>query len=368
MSAPSAATPTAAAATPRLQQNEVYTPTLEKAARLPDVQEPSSPAASASPTAGEALRHSLAVGLSGGGATVFSVATLMWLHTIITFQQRHGTKFGDTCKILWRQGGPRRFYRGVLPSLVTAPLCRFGDTLSNELAMIYFSRHQHRGGHGRRRNGDGWEGGPHKLPVWVATFFGSLGAAAFHATVVPLDTYKVIMQVDGKEGLSVMKKRIALRGPIAAYDGALAFAGGSLMGHYPWYLTYNLLEQNIPRNGEARSRRARSAFIGAAASIVSAGASNALRVLKVYRQSHDHPEGLSYRQSIKQIIKKDGGGVRGTLGVFVRGLGGRVAASALQVGDITMRQDGEDHRMETCFWSEIVAAVFVVVVDSPVGC
>lgn len=100
MSAPSAATPTAAAATPRLQQNEVYTPTLEKAARLPDVQEPSSPAASASPTAGEALRHSLAVGLSGGGATVFSVATLMWLHTIITFQQRHGTKFGDTCKVL----------------------------------------------------------------------------------------------------------------------------------------------------------------------------------------------------------------------------------------------------------------------------
>lgn len=45
---------------------------------------------------------------------------------------------------------------------------------------------------------------------------------------------QVIMQVDGKEGLAVMKKRIALRGPIAAYDGALAFAGGSLMGHYPW--------------------------------------------------------------------------------------------------------------------------------------
>lgn len=42
------------------------------------------------------------------------------------------------------------------------------------------------------------------------------------------------MQVDGKEGLAVMKERIRIRGPIAAYDGALAFAGGSLMGHYPW--------------------------------------------------------------------------------------------------------------------------------------
>ena len=49
------------------------------------------------------------------------------------------------------------------------------------------------------------------------------------------------------------------------------------------YLTYNLLEQNLPRKGEGRSRRARSAFIGAAASIVSAAASNAFRVLKVYR-------------------------------------------------------------------------------------
>lgn len=49
------------------------------------------------------------------------------------------------------------------------------------------------------------------------------------------------------------------------------------------------------------------------------------------RQSHDHPDGLTYRQSIKAIIKKDGGGARGALGVFGRGLGGRVAASALQV-------------------------------------
>lgn len=45
---------------------------------------------------------------------------------------------------------------------------------------------------------------------------------------------KVIMQVDGKAGMDVMRKRVALRGPLAAYDGALAFAGGSLMGHYPW--------------------------------------------------------------------------------------------------------------------------------------
>ncbi|CAN0213450.1 unnamed protein product [Ectocarpus sp. 8 AP-2014] len=304
-----------------------------------EVEQPTAPAAAGpapAVTTREALRHSFTVGLSGGGATVFSVATMMWLHTIITYQQRHGTKFGETCKILWRQGGPRRFYRGVLPSLASAPLCRFGDTLSNELAMVWFHGQQQRsssgGGNGTRISGGRGDRVDTKLPVWVATFLGSMGAAAFHAVVVPLDTYKVIMQVDGKEGLTVMKKRIATRGPVAVYDGALAFAGGSLMGHYPWYLTYNLLEQSLPRTrkGEGRSRRARSAFIGAAASIVSAAASNAFRVLKVYRQSHDRPDGLSYAKSIKQIIKKDGGGTRGVLGVFGRGLGGRVAASALQ--------------------------------------
>lgn len=91
-------------------------------------------------------------------------------------------------QILWRQGGPRRFYRGLVPSLAAAPLCRFGDTLSNELAMVWFNGQQHgsRGG----TKGDGRAGGG-KLPVWVATFLGSLGAAAFHAVVVPLDTYKV---------------------------------------------------------------------------------------------------------------------------------------------------------------------------------
>lgn len=52
---------------------------------------------------------------------------------------------------------------------------------------------------------------------------------------------------------------------------------------------------------------------------------------RLNRQSHDQPGGLTYMHSIRKIIKKDGGGVRGVLGVLGRGLGGRVAASALQV-------------------------------------
>ena len=149
-----------------------------------NVPTPRPPQPQRSVTSREALRHSFNVGLSGGGATVFSVATMMWLHTIITYQQRHGTTFADTCKTLWRAGGPRRFYRGLIPSLMAAPLCRFGDTLSNELAMVWFN--------GQRTGSSDPSGNCGKpVPVWVATFLGSMGAAAFHAVFVPLDTYKV---------------------------------------------------------------------------------------------------------------------------------------------------------------------------------
>ena len=76
------------------------TPEMAATGRANDVEPP---AASSPPppavSAGDALRHSFTVGLSGGGATIFSVATMMWLHTIITYQQRHGSSFGDTCKV-----------------------------------------------------------------------------------------------------------------------------------------------------------------------------------------------------------------------------------------------------------------------------
>lgn len=140
----------------------------------------------------EAMHHSYRVGLSGAGAMSFSVVTLMWLHTIVTYQQRYGTTFRGTFKELWRTGGVRRFYRGMIPALIVAPLCRFGDTLSNEMVMIWLQ-----GQHARResRRTEGKAVGP-ALPLWLATVLGSAGASVFHAMVVPLDTYKVIHSIN----------------------------------------------------------------------------------------------------------------------------------------------------------------------------
>lgn len=87
--------------------------------------------------------------------------------------------------------------------------------------------------------------------------------------------------------------------------------------------------------------------IGATQRNASANAPAPANANATRRQSHDKPDGLSYRQSIEQIIKKDGGGARGALGVFGRGLGGRVAASALQVKAVKGRHNIADYTEDT---------------------
>ncbi|CAM9829981.1 unnamed protein product [Discosporangium mesarthrocarpum] len=260
---------------------------------------------------GKIIHSSLESALTGAGATVFSVVSLMWLHTIITYQQKYGTKIVPTTISLWREGGIVRFYRGLVPSLAVVPFCRFGDTLFNSLAL-----HSLQG----VRLGNAQV----QVPVEVSTLIGSLGAGAFRAVILPLDTLKVLMQVEGKAGTLTLKKKITEHGVGALYQGSLAYGAGSVMGHYPWYLTYNLLEEKVPQRSALGARRTRSAGIGFAASVVSAMTSNVFRVLKVHRQSH--PEGVTYRQTIEQIKTKDGS----LRGVFGRGLWGRVGASALQ--------------------------------------
>lgn len=62
--------------------------------------------------------------------------------------------------------------------------------------MIWFNGQRAKASERRTQQSDGFGGiggahGEGALPLWVATLLGSVGAAAFHALVVPLDTYKV---------------------------------------------------------------------------------------------------------------------------------------------------------------------------------
>ncbi len=95
------------------------------------------------------------------------------------------------------------------------------------------------------------------------------------------------------------------------------------MGHYPWFYTFNKLNQVIPEYDTKAKNLLRRAGIGFVCSIVSDSISNSMRVIKTTKQTHK--ENLGYKDVVKEIINKDG--VSGLLG---RGLSTRIMTNGIQ--------------------------------------
>ena len=76
----------------------------------------------------KATKRALGSGGAGASAMVVQVCSLMWMRTIMNYQYRYGTSTAEAARLLYKQGGIRRFYRGVGPALLQGPLSRFSDT------------------------------------------------------------------------------------------------------------------------------------------------------------------------------------------------------------------------------------------------
>ena len=63
-----------------------------------------------------------------------------------------------------------------------------------------------------------------------------------------------MLQVEGKEGLALLRNKMAVSGPRVLYAGALGAASATLVGHYPWFLVYNTLNAALPQWALRRSR------------------------------------------------------------------------------------------------------------------
>lgn len=61
----------------------------------------------------------------------------------------------------------------------------------------------------------------------------SASAACFRIFLMPIDTTKTTMQVTGK--FSSVVDKVKSKGPLTLYNGALAAASATFVGHYPWY-------------------------------------------------------------------------------------------------------------------------------------
>merc|ERR1712194_746633 len=206
---------------------------------------------------------------------------------------------GDAFRNLYAQGGILRFYQGAFYALLQGPLSRFGDTAANEGVRELFKNTV--------------------FSVGTITFCASLAASVWRIVLTPVDTIKTTLQVAGRDGLVMLKKKVAKFGLWSLYDGALGNMGANLVGHYPWFAVNNQLEQVIPKS--EKHKLIRRAFIGFCSSVVSDCCSNGVRVMKVYKQTSDVP--LGYMETIQQLLEESGPAF------VVRGLGVKIISNAL---------------------------------------
>jgi len=256
----------------------------------------------------QALKSALAGGTAGAAAMGANVACLMWLRTTVNYQYRNGTTFPTALRAIYADGGIPRFYRGVLPALVQGPLSRFGDTAANTGTITLLNSYEV----------------TERLSIGVKTAVASFSAGLFRIFLMPIDTIKTTMQVTGKFTNIVEKISKTPRGLLILYDGSLAAASSTFVGHFPWFLTYNYLCAKIPEFEEDKMKElGRRALIGFCSSAVSDSISNSIRIVKVYKQSS--LVALTYTQVIQNILMESG-----WKGLFFRGLETKILSNGLQ--------------------------------------
>merc|ERR1719499_686968 len=250
----------------------------------------------------KASKKALSGGIAGMGAQAINVLTLMWMRTIMNYQYRYGGNMMEVTTKLWAEGGIPRFYRGLAPGLVQAPVSRFGDTAANDGALAALEHTT--------------------MPTAAKTMCASACAAGFRVFLMPIDAWKTTKQVEGKDGLKRLMEKTK-KHPTALWQGALGAMSATWVGHYPWFYTNNQLRASLPQFDFMYGKYVRNAVIGFASAAVSDTCSNSLRVLKTTRQTALVP--VSYADAAKEIVAKEG-----LVGLFGRGLKTRILTNGVQ--------------------------------------
>jgi len=230
------------------------------------------------------IKNSINVGLSGSFAMITQVSTLMWLRTIMNYQYVNGTTFKTSFNKLYSEGGFLRLYRGYPLALAIGPISRFGDTACNS-AVLQLTKDTN-------------------LPISIKTGMASISAGIWRIGILPIDSLKVNYQVNGS--LNTLRSTIETNGFRTLYNGGIAQSSATILGHYPWFVTYNYLNNYFPSetNDTKLKSLGRTGSIGLASSIVSDTVSNSVRVLKIYKQTDKN--NLAYSQIVNHLYKKEG--------------------------------------------------------------
>ena len=242
-------------------------------------------------------------GIAGSASMVVQVSSLMWLRTMMNYQYANGGSIKNTFQTLYKEGGIKRFYRGYSAAIFQGPLSRFGDTAMN-VGILELTKDS-------------------DLPIWFRTGLASAGASSWRLFLMPIDSFKTTLQVHGGEGFGVLKNKIRSVGPKTLWNGSGAAMSATFVGHYPWFMTYNYLNNYLENPDDTGIKKlGKQAGIGFCSSIVSDTCSNSLRVVKTYKQTYQ--EEITYRSIVKDIVKKES-----IYGLLFRGLETRILVNGL---------------------------------------
>jgi len=253
--------------------------------------------------------------LRGGVAAVLvqtvCVPTFMWMHTVTNYQYRYGGTAMDVIRALYAEGGPRRFYRGIVPALLQSAILRFGGLAVNEGLLAATANHG--------------------LSSTTAAATSSLATSVLRVVLMPLDAWQTAKQVNGEHGFRKVLEEARSR-PSTLWRGTAGSVTSTWAGFYAWCWTNNWLHEVLPISAFRDSETARSATIGFAANVAGDASSNFLRVLKTLQQTAGRE--TTYMSAAEELLRQDG--VRG---LFGRGLPTKVASSGFQGAVFLMGYD-----------------------------
>ena len=84
--------------------------------------------------------------------------------------------------------------------------------------------------------------------------------------------------------MKILAGKVGREGPFVLWHGAVAAFSATAVGHFPWFFTFNFLQEKVPVPEDKLSKLGRNAAIGFCSSLVSDTTSNSLRVIKTTRQ------------------------------------------------------------------------------------
>ena len=96
-----------------------------------------------------------------------------------------------------------------------------------------------------------------KVPLAAQTGLASLASASWRVIIMPVDTLKTTLQAEGQQAVPLLAGKVRASGVKVLWHGAGAAYSATVVGHFPWFFTFNLLQARLPDASQPHTKLAR---------------------------------------------------------------------------------------------------------------